>query len=324
MNETMDLKNRKVLCSGKIREIAFSYIKDKVDLCSWQEKGRMPKDKWDSELAVAEALYSTGNIRIDAKLLDKAPNLKVIAQASVGYDNVDVAACRERGILFGNTPGVLVNAVADLSYGLIIDSARGIVRGHAHVKDGLWEARKGLGMAVDLFGKTLGIVGMGDIGSAVVTRAKASGMKVIYHNRHRKLNDDAIGAAYRSFDALLSEADFILVAVDLNPSTLKMFDAAAFAKMKDGVRFINISRGKVVDTEALLGALESGKVAAVGLDVTDPEPLPHDHPLLQYPQVTVTPHIASATVETRDNMALLTVENILAGLSGNDMPARVK
>ena len=183
---------------------------------------------------------------------------------------------------------------------------------------------KGLGFGVDLFNKTLGIVGMGAIGSAVVKRAQASGMRVVYHNRREIKEAAESGVRYVSFEELLATADFILVCVNLNPSTLGMFDAKAFAAMKDGVRFVNISRGKVVKTEALVTALLSGKVAAAALDVTDPEPLPGGHPLTLLNNVTITPHIASSTVETRDAMSLLTAQNILAALSGKTMPAQVK
>ena len=320
----MDLKDKIVICSGKIRPVAIAYLQGKVTLKSWQQRGRVAEEQWNAWLQEADALYSTGNIRIDEKLLQKAPKLRVVAQSSVGYDNIDVEACRARGVKIGNTPGVLVNAVADIAYGLLIDTARGIVRGHLHTKYGLWGERKAMGLGVDLYNKTLGVVGFGDIGSAIAKRAQASGMRVIYHNRSRRLNDAALGARYVSWEELLQTSDFIAVAVTLNPSTKGLFNEAAFAAMKDGVRFVNISRGKVVDTDALYEALKSGKVAAAGLDVTEPEPLPGDHSLLTLPNITVTPHMASATEETRDEMALVTAQNIIAALSGQPMLAQVK
>lgn len=319
----MDLKNKIVICSGKIRPVAVEYLQDKVTLRSWQQKGRVPEPQWTEWLQEADALYSSGNIRIDEALLQKAPKLQVIAQASVGYDNFDVAACRAHNVKIGNTPGVLVNAVADIAYGLLIDTARGIVRGHLHAKSGLWGERKALGLGADLYGKTLGVVGFGDIGSAIARRGQASGMRVIYHNRRRRLDDAVFGATYVSMEELLRDSDFIVVAVTLNPSTTGLFDAAAFSAMKDGVRFVNISRGKVVDMDALYDALKSGKVAAAGVDVTEPEPLPGDHPLFSLPNITVTPHIASATEETRDEMAMVTAKNIIAALSGQPMLAQV-
>lgn len=319
------LKDYTVVASGKVREAAYNKLNSMVNFISWQQGGRIPKDEFAARLAQADALYSTGNIVIDEKLLAMAPNLKVVAQASVGYDNIDVAACAERGIPVGNTPGVLVDAVADLAYGLILDSARRIVQADAHVKKGLWGQRVPIGLAVDLAGKTLGIVGMGDIGSAVAKRAQVSQMQVVYHNRHQRVDDAELGVTYMpTLDKLLSESDFVLLAVTLNPSTKHMLNEAAFAKMKQGSRLINISRGAIVDTEALYEALHSGKLAYAALDVTDPEPLPAEHKLLTLDNITVTPHIASATVETRDAMALLTADNILAGLQGLPLPAQVK
>lgn len=319
-----NLKQYTVVASGKMRDVAFEKLDAAVNLLGWQKGGRVPAEQFDEWLAKADALFSTGNIKINEELLAKAPNLKVIAQASVGYDNIDIAACNARNIPVGNTPGVLVDAVADLAYALILDSARKIVLAYDHVKSGKWGENKSFGLATDLANKTLGVVGMGDIGSAIAERAKASKMKIVYHNRNRRADDEALGATYVTFDELLAQADFIVIAVTLNPTTKAMFNKEAFAKMKDGARIVNISRGAVIDTEAMYEALLSGKLAHAAMDVTDPEPLPGDHKLLSLPNVTVTPHMASATTETRDAMALLTVDNILAGLEGKPMPAQVK
>lgn len=319
-----NLKQYTVVASGKMRDVAFEKLDAAVNLLGWQKGGRVPAEQFDEWLAKADALFSTGNIKINEELLAKAPNLKVIAQASVGYDNIDIAACNARNIPVGNTPGVLVDAVADLAYALILDSARKIVLAYDHVKSGKWGENKPFGLATDLANKTLGVVGMGDIGSAIAERAKASKMKIIYHNRNRRADDEALGATYVTFDELLAQADFIVIAVTLNPTTKGMFNKEAFAKMKDGAHIVNISRGAVIDTEGMYEALLSGKLAHAAMDVTDPEPLPGDHKLLSLPNVTVTPHMASATTETRDAMALLTVDNILAGLEGKPMPAQVK
>ena len=317
------LKTMKVVASGRMRQAAFDLLDAETTLYAWQKGGRMPQETFDELLAQAEGLYSAGNIKVDDRLLVKAPKLKVIAQASVGYDNIDIEACKARGVRVGNTPGVLVDAVADLAYGLLLDSARMIVRGHEHVKSGAWGEHKGLGFGVDLAGKTLGIVGLGAIGSAVVPRAKASKMNIIYHNNHRRPDEGELGIEYAEFDTLLSSADFIMVLVPLTDKTRGLFGAAEFAKMKPSVRFINTSRGKVVDTMALYEALRDGKIAAAALDVVDPEPLPIDHPLLCLSNVTITPHIGTSTVETRDAMALLTAKNILAALADETMPAEV-
>lgn len=318
-----DLKKYIVVASGKMRDVAFQKLSQEVTLLDCQ-KGKLSKEELDARLAKADALFSAGNIKINEELLAKAPNLKVIAQASVGYDNIDIAACAAHNIPVGNTPGVLVDAVADLAYGLVLDSARHFVQADAFVKSGQWGERKPFGLTTDLANKTLGIVGMGDIGSAIAVRAQASKMKVIYNNRHQREDDAKTGATYVTFEELLAKSDFIVIAVTLNSSTKNLFNAESIAKMKTGASLINISRGAVVDSEALYEALAAGKLAHAAMDVTMPEPLPGDHKLLTLPNVTVTPHMASATVETRDAMALLTVDNILAGLKGEAMPAQVK
>lgn len=323
MSSLENLKQYIVAASGKMRQPAFDLLNEQVELLSWQQGGRVPAEQFDSWLAKADALYSAGNIKIDAGLLEKAPKLKVIAQASVGYDNIDVAACTARGIKVGNTPGVLNDAVADLAYGLIIDCARHIVRGSEHVKSGLWGQRRGLGFGSDLAGKTLGIVGMGGIGQEIALRAQASKMRVIYHNRHRRSDEAQLGVSYAELEDLLAQSDFVVAAVTLNPSTKGMFNERTFAMMKPTASFINVARGAVVDTHALYLALKEGRLAAAALDVTEPEPLPGEHELLTLQNVTVTPHIASSTTETRDAMALLTAENILAGLRGERLPAQV-
>lgn len=319
-----NMQNFTVLATGKMRPCAYNKLSDTVNLVGWQQGGRMPKEEFEAKLAQADALFSTGNMRIDEELLRKAPRLKVVAQASVGYDNIDVSACTARGIAVGNTPGVLVDAVADLAYGLIIDSARLLVKAHEHVRQGLWGQRKPFGLTSDLAGKILGIIGMGDIGSAIAKRAQASKMQVVYHNRRQRNDDEALDVKYLSQEELLAQADVVLLAVTLNPSTKHLINAEALSKMKKGARLVNISRGGVVDTDALYEALTNGHLAYAAMDVTDPEPLPGEHKLLTLPNVTVTPHMASATVETRDAMAMLTVENILAGLTGKPLPAQVK
>ncbi len=320
----MDLREYTVAASGKLRQCAYDKLNGAVRLLGWQQGGRMPKEQFEAALAEADALYSTGNIRVDAELLRKAPKLKVVAQASVGYDNIDVAACAARGVAVGNTPGVLVDAVADWAYALLLDSARQLVKADAHVKSGLWGQRKPFGLTVDLAGKTLGIIGMGDIGCAIARRAQASKMRVIYNNRHQRGDDAQMGVEYAAREELLRQADFILLAVTLNPSTRHLVNAQTLAQCKPGARFVNISRGGVVDMDALYDALKNGHLAYAALDVTDPEPLPGDHKLLTLPNVTVTPHVASATAETRDAMALLTVDNIFAGLRGEPLPAQVR
>ena len=312
-----------VVASGKVRPVAVKKLQETTDFRMCPEGGLPPADIWETWLAEAEALLVTGNIRVDEALLAKAPRLKAVAQPAVGYDNIDIEACSKRGIPVGNTPGVLVDATADIAFGLILCSARLIHAGWTHVKGGAWGQRKGLGFGVDLANKTLGIVGLGRIGAAVAARAQASRMKVIYHNRTRRTDETALGVSYASFDELLAQSDFILAMMPLTKATEGMFDRTAFAKMKPTARFINVARGKVVNTDDLYEALKEKRIAYAALDVTEPEPLPGDHPLLTLDNILVTPHIGSATVETRDAMAMLTAENLLAALRGEKMPACV-
>lgn len=319
-----DYKKYTVVATGKIRQMAYEKLAATVNLLDWQQGGKMPKEVLAERLAQADAVYSAGNCKIDEAFLENAPKVKVIAQAAVGYDNEDISALAAKGVRYGNTPGVLVEAVADTAYALLLDSARHITQAFDHVKSGLWGQRKPFKMGSDLANKTLGIIGLGDIGCAIARRAQASCMKVIYNNRHRRADEEQLGVSYASFEELLAKADFVVLSCTLNPSTKGLFNADVFAKMKPGAALVNISRGLVVDTDALYEALKSGQLAHAALDVTDPEPLPADHKLLTLSNITVTPHMASATVETRDAMALLTVDNILAGLAGEEMPAEVK
>lgn len=321
----MELKKFKVVANQKIRDCAFEKLNNAVNFVNWQDqKGRMPNEQLFAELETADAFFSSGNVKIDEKLLSHCPKVKVISQCSVGYDNIDIEACAAHGIPVTNTPGVLVDAVADHTMALILECARNIAGADVHVKSGLWGQKKPFRMGVDLAGKTLGIVGFGDIGSEVAIRAQASKMKVIYHNRHQRNDDAKRNVTYVSFDELLKQSDFIAICVNLNPSTKNLFNKEAFAKMKDGARLVNISRGAVVNSDALYDALASGKLAWAAADVFDPEPIPESHKILTLPNITLTPHMASATTETRDAMAMLTADNILAALKGEDLLTEVK
>ena len=312
-----------VVASGKVRSAAVEKLQALTDFRMCPSGGKPPEDVWTAWLQEADALFVTGNIRVDEALLNQAPKLKVIVQAAVGYDNIDIEACSRRGVLVGNTPGVLVDATADVAFGLILCSARLLHTGWEHVKSGAWGQRKGMGFGVDLANKTLGIVGLGRIGAAVAARAQASRMNVIYHNRTRRTDEAQLGVSYASFDELLTRADFVLAMLPLSKDTEGMFDRTAFAKMKPTARFINVARGKIVKTDDLYAALKENKIAYAALDVTDPEPLPGDHPLLTLDNILITPHIGSSTVETRDAMALLSADNVMAALEGRKMPACV-
>lgn len=316
-------KDFKVLATGKMRPVAYEFLKDKVTLWD-QQNAKFTPEEFDNYLKQADAIFSPYNNKIDDAFLDKAPNLKIYAQFSVGYDHIDVEACHRHNVKVTNTPGVLVDAVADLAYGLIINSARQLTNANNFVRNGTWGNKKAFGLTSSLADKTLGIIGMGDIGCAVACRALASKMKIIYYNRHRRQNEDKFQATYVQLDELLKVSDFLLLACSLNSSTINLINAKTLALMKPTACLINISRGKVVDTDALYEALANKKLAYACLDVTEPEPLPGNHKLLTLNNVTVTPHMASATTETRDAMALLAAKNILAFAEGKPLLTEVK
>ena len=310
------MKLGKIVMTGRPMPVADEWIRERCEVVSWDEPGAMPRQLLESCLADAEGLLSVGSqaVKIDAELLKHAPKLRVIAQSSVGYDNVDVAACTAAGIPFGNTPGVLTEATADLAFLLVMCAARRIKESLAIVREEKWAPFIQLPLGVDLYGKTLGVVGMGQIGSAVARRAQACGMNVVYHNRRRKSAGAEGGATYAGFEELLACSDFIVVLTPLNSESRGMFGREQFAKMKKTAFFINAARGAIVATEALYEAVRDGVIAGCALDVTDPEPIPADHPLTGLPNVFILPHIGSATQETRDAMALLAAENIALGL----------
>lgn len=312
----------KIVVTNNIFPEVRAKLEEHCDIKLWDEKYPIPQNTLADWLSDAEGLYSTG-VPITSDLLANAPQLRVIAQSSVGYDNIDIEACTKHNIPVGNTPGVLVAATADIAFGLILCAARRIPDASLFVKSGKWTATSRFPLGVDLYGKTLGVIGMGSIGVAVAKRAQASGMKVIYHNRNRRPDDMALHTDYASFDDLLSQSDFILVLTPLNDKTRGMFGRTEFTRMKKTAYFINAARGAIVDTAALVEALSSGQIAYAALDVTDPEPLPADHPLLTLPNVLITPHIGSATAETRLAMAMLAADNLIAGLSRKPLPTCV-
>jgi glyoxylate reductase len=263
--------------------------------------------------------------RIDAELMDAAPDLTVIAQVAVGYDNIDVEAAAERGIAVGNTPGVLTDATADFAFALLMTAARRIGEAYDYVRDGKWETwGLTLFLGQEVFGSTLGIVGLGRIGRAVAQRARGFDMKVLYYARSRRPDVEAeLGVEYRNFEELLRESDYVSLHVNLTEETEGLMDAGAFALMKPAAILINTARGPVVDSEALYEALKTGQIAYAALDVTDPEPLPADHKLLTLPNCLVAPHIASATVASRTLMAQMAVRNCIAGVRGEALPFAV-
>ncbi|WP_338450585.1 D-glycerate dehydrogenase [Niallia oryzisoli] len=309
-----------VVVIGKLFPSALEKLEGTCEIKVWDKAERIPDPLLYDWLQDAEGLISRGDIQVNEELLAHAPRLRVIAQSSVGYDNINIEDCTKRSIPFGNTPEVLVEATADLTFGLLLSSARRIHEGWDFVQQGKWAVGSNLPFGVDLYGKTVGIFGMGSIGKAVVRRAQASGMKVIYHNRKQRHDDAETGASYVGFEHLLTQSDFIVVLAPLSDETRNRFGKAEFKKMKPTAYFVNAARGAIVDTEALYHALVNQEIAYAALDVTVPEPITPDHQLIKLTNVLITPHIGSATVETRRKMSELTAENLLAGLKKQSLP----
>ncbi|NJM07314.1 D-glycerate dehydrogenase [Candidatus Gracilibacteria bacterium] len=255
--------------------------------------------------------------RVDAEVLDHAPRLRIVANMAVGYDNIDLAALRARGVALTNTPDVLTDATADLAWALLLAAARRVVEGQKLIEADSWRYWAPLFMVgQDLQRATLAVVGAGRIGAAVLRRAQGFNMRLIYHNRRPNAELEAqTGASYRTFAALLQEADFIVVTVPLSAETRGMFGASEFALMKPNAVFVNVARGPIVDEAALYEALKAGRPWAVGLDVFANEPIRADHPLLTLPNVVAVPHIGSATLNTRIAMATLAARNLAAALT---------
>jgi glyoxylate reductase len=316
----------KVFVTRLIPAAGLDRIRAECDAEIWTDPLPPPHDVLRAKVADRDGLVALLTDRIDADLLDAAPRLKVVSNYAVGFNNVDVPAATARGVCVGNTPGVLTDATADMAFCLLIAAARSVVDGHEYGKHGKWKTWEPLGhLGQDLVGRTLGVVGMGRIGYALARRcARGWDMPVLYHDARRNQQAETeLGARPVDLETLLRTADFISVHTDLNDSTRGLFNADRFKMMKPTAVFVNTSRGPVVVEKDLIEALRAGIIFAAGLDVTDPEPPPADSPLYRQPRLVVAPHIASATVGTRDAMASICADNLLAGLAGKPLPAWV-
>ena len=285
----------------------------------WDEKERVPRDILLERLVDCDGWLSMLSDRIDVELLDSAPKLRVISQMSVGVDNIDVEACLGHGVAVGHTPDVLTETTADTAFALIGAAVRRLSEGEAIVKSGAWGPWDPWHfLSNDLHGATLGIVGMGRIGHAIARRAHGFDMRVLFTARTIK---DVPGAERLDLATLLERSDIVVIAVPLSDETRGMIGRAELRLMKDSAMLVNVARGPIVDTDALVEALADEIIGGAALDVTDPEPLPSDHPLLQFPNCLVVPHIGSATVPARRAMAALAVGNLVAYLRQEPMPA---
>jgi glyoxylate reductase len=289
-----------------------------VDLISWDAAA-------NADASRVEAIYTYGHPVVDARLLDRFPHVRVVSNCGVGVDHIDVDAASTRGIPVGNTPGVLNAATADMAFALVLAAGRRLVEGDRYARGpDFLRFDPSFMIAREVHSSTLGIVGLGRIGEQVARRARGFDMHVIYHNRRRRPEAEAaVGARHVSLPELLEQSDYVVLTVPLSPETTRLIGRAELARMKPTSCLVNIARGPVVDTAALTEALIERRIYAAALDVTDPEPLPRDHPLLRLDNVIITPHIGSATKQTRGRMAEMSVENLLAGLASKPLPYTV-
>ena len=314
----------KILVTYRPPGDALHRLSDLGEVDLWDGQDAMPRHELLARVAPVDAVYSMLTDRIDDELLDAAPNLRVVSNMAVGYDNVDVPACTRRNIPVGHTPNVLTETVADTAFGLMIAAARRFGEGVDYIRDDRWKKwEPELLWGNDIHGSTLGIVGFGRIGMAIAKRAAGFSMRVIATSRRRSSRAEDLGVTQVEFPELLARSDHVVISVPLTQETHHMFDEKAFAAMKPTATLVNVSRGGTVDTDALVAALRDGKLAAAGLDVTDPEPLAGDHPLLALRNAFVIPHLGSSTARTRHAMANLAVDNVSAALAGRPLRATV-
>ena len=316
----------KVFITRRIPAAGLDRIRQNCDAEVWPEQMPPPYNLIRQRIADCDGLVSLLTDRIDAALMDAAPRLKVVSNYAVGFNNINVAAATERGIAVGNTPGVLTDATADMAFCLLIAAARRLVDSVHYAQAGQWKTWEPLGhLGQDLAERTLGVVGMGRIGYALARRCRFGwAMQVLYHDMHRFAKAEAeLDARSVDLDTLLRQSDFVSVHTDLNETTRGMFNAESFRKMKPTAVFVNTARGPIVVEKDLIAALKAGVIFAAGLDVTDPEPPEPSSELLNLPNLIVAPHIASATVGTRNAMAEICANNLLAGLRGEPLPAWV-
>ncbi len=317
----MNAKPR-VFVTRKIMQDALDLIDRHTDMEVWPEVEPPPPQVLREKAADAEGVLTNIMDRVDVQLLDAAPGLKVVSQLAVGLDNVDVAEATRRGIPVGYTPGVLSKATADVAFALLMSAARRIGESDRWVRDGQWTLAfhplRWLG--VDIHEKTLGIIGLGQIGLEMARRGRGFDMRIIYHSRTRRPDAEAeYGLEYVDLPTLLAEADFVSLHVPLTPETRHYIGEAELRQMKDTAVLVNVARGPVVDSAALYTALKEGWIYAAGLDVTDPEPVPADDPLLTLDNVVISPHVGSASLVSRGAMCMLAARNLLAGLEGKPL-----
>lgn len=309
----------RVMADGPLAPIVVELLNDAVEWVPWSSTSSSA----DRDVV---GIYTYGHPRVDGALLDRFPQCRVVSNYGVGVDHIDLQAAAARRIPVGNTPGILDGATADMGFTLLLATARRLVEGDRYARSPEFvRYDPGYMLGREVHGATLGIIGLGRIGAQVAKRGRGFDMRVLYHNRTRRPEVEAsLGVEYAEFERLLGESDYVMLCCPLTDATRGLMNARTLACMKPNGILINIARGGVVETQALCDALRAGTIAAAGLDVTEPEPLPRDHPLLSLPNIVIAPHLGSATIETRRRMAEISVENLRAGLAGKPLLHQVR
>ena len=312
----------KVYITRRIPESGIKLLQESCDVEIWDSDDVVPRDVFLKAISDKDAVLCLLTDKVDAETMDVAKNVKIFANMAVGFDNIDVDECTKRGVMASNTPGVLTDTTADFAFTLLMAAARRIREGHEFIQAGKWETWGPLLlMGQDIHHATLGLIGLGRIGTEMARRGQGFSMRVIYNDVVRREDlEQELGLEYADFDTVLRESDFVSMHVPYMPATHHLISTEQLAMMKQSAVLINTARGPIVDPQALYTALKSGEIWAAGLDVTDPEPIPMDDPLLTLDNCLIAPHIASASFNTRSDMSELAANNILAALSGERPP----
>jgi glyoxylate reductase len=317
----------RVFVSRIIPDEGLDLIRASCEMDLWDGELPPPRDELLRRVAGVDGALTLLTDKVDDAFLDAAgPQLRVVSNYAVGFDNIDVRACARRGIPVGNTPGVLTDTTADLAWTLLMAAARRVPEGDRYVRDGRWKTWGPLLLlGPDVHGATIGIVGFGRIGQAVARRAAGFGMRILYHDVNELPSDvtEPLGAVFTPLDDLLAQSDFVSLHVNLTPDTRHLINARTLGLMRPTAVLVNTSRGPVVDQAALADALEQDVIFAAALDVTDPEPIPMDDRLVGRDDCLIVPHIASASRATRGKMAQMAAANLIAGVTGRPLPTEV-
>jgi len=315
----------KVLVTRKIPQEIVEKIEAVCTVEMWEEEEMpIPREVLEKKIVDAEGLFCLLTETVDSALLDKAKKLKVVSNMAVGYNNIDIEAAKQRGITVTNTPGVLTETTADLTFALIMATSRRLIEASRYLHNGEWKTWSPMQLTgQDIFGATMGIIGMGRIGEAVAKRAKGFNMEILYHNRnHRPELESKLGVQYVEVDELLQRSDFVVVMTPYTKETVNLIAERELSLMKKSAILINTARGGIVNEEALYRALKNNEIWAAGLDVFETEPVSLDNPLLSLPNVVALPHIGSASIKTRLKMAELAADNLIKGVT-NQKPKNV-